>query len=266
MVRFIKTYRALSGSQVVYYTNEESAPSGTTSASLVSTIQLENEELPEGVLPTPIESWTLDGVSGVTGSIDGTQLSVAIGTEAFGPGPIPNTKSLFLNESTRWTTPTTASLQLTGSMSLSFFAYPVDLAGGLNDLVTCAGSTDSEADNSLYSLRFNSNNNLELFREEGATGTNIDTDVNTRHHPGQWYHFVYTRDSGTNENIVYVNGYEVSNTTDNNPTGGTAATLNIGAWPGNSQYFFGFIYQVKVFDRILTPKQVLQIKNSVLGN
>lgn len=264
MTRLLRTYRAISGSQTVYYTNEDEVPAGVTGITLISTVQIEKGALADNTFPTPIDSWTLDGESGLTSSVDGGEISLTTGTKYFGPGPNIGTNSLYFDGSTRWSMPATASLQLTGSMSVSLFVFPGGTATGNEMILAYAAAAESDPTNALYSFRFNADNNLAIFLESGSLSTNIGFSTDTKCHPGRWHHFVYQRDEN-DTHFVYVNGIQVSSESVGNVTDGSSSFLNLGAWPDDTEDFTGFLYNLQIFSEPLTLKQIRQIKNNTIG-
>lgn len=264
MIKVLQTFRGYSGSLPVYYTNEQIVPTGLTDVTLISSLRVETEE--GGELQGAVESWTMNGDLGLTGSTDGTLLSVGTGTKIFGPGPLSKQQSIFLNGSTRFQSPITASLQITGDVTLSFFVYPITSVSTDAAMVTVHGdaSSDTEPNNFLYDLRVNQGNTLQGFFEEGA-GVNVFTTPSPGSSiaAGKWSHVVYRRTAGTSS--IFNSGRQVAEVDTGNPTGGTNARLHIGAFSNNSTFFTGYIARVKIFDRGLSDDEILQEKTAILG-
>lgn len=247
----------------MYFTNDEERPAGLTNVIQISSLRVETTDT--GDLPDPIEAWSFNGDSGLTGSQDGTLLSLATGTKIFGPGPLTNQQSFFCNGSSRLSTAVTASLELTGAMSLSAFVYPVTDAAAVQFPVAYAANNETSDGNSLYSLRITAGNLYTIFLETGS-GSDIlpQPTPDFAVQAGQWNHLVYVRDEN-NTNFMYHNGVLVHSGTEGGPTGGSNSFMNIGAFPSDGSNFTGYVFSVKVFGVPLTANQVRLESNSVLG-
>lgn len=265
MTKVLQTFRGFSGSQPVYYTNEQVAPIGLTGVALVSSLRIDGDES-TGV-DGAVEFWTLNGETGLTGSVSSVLLSVGTGTKIFGPGPISQEQSLFLNGSTRFQSPVTGSVQIADDVTVSCFIYPLTSIGAVTaDIVAASGGSSSEleADNFLYDLRQTQGNRFESFFEVGA-GANvfITPSPGSVAVAGRWSHIVYRRTSGTSS--LYNNGRQVHTQDTGDPSGGSNAQVHIGGFQNNSSFFAGYVSRIKIFDRGLSDEEILQEKTAVLG-
>lgn len=73
---------------------------------------------------------------------------------------------------------------------------------------------------------------------------------------GVWYHVTGTA-SANGTVKTYVNGISQGSTALSGSIASSTANVNIGRYPGNSQYFNGYIDQVRVFNYERTPAQVM---------
>jgi hypothetical protein len=214
MSRTITQFRALSGSNYVYFTSEEIEPSNISAKTIVSTFAkpLEYHDLTFD----PIEIWQFDGT--MSASINsGNTLTVSTGSERYGPSPTIGGQSFFFGGDTRLTSSVTASLQLTGAMTLEMLVYPASpTSAASQEYVLVRHQTGGEAENTnaLYSVSLGASvsggetgpNVLTAFFESGSgADTNLVTSPLFSIEPGRWHHIAYTRTSVTG-NFLYHNG------------------------------------------------------------
>lgn len=146
-------------------------------------------------------------------------------------------------------------------VSMGAWVYGRTLAAGTSYGV---GFT-SNAANSVPGFR-KSNNFAGVFDAQWNDGTNrpINCSSNTVGAADTWYHVFFTWDSTTGESKMYVNGIDDTRADSSIPGGpvGTHTGARIGGGlNASSNAWDGFIYDFIAFDRVLTPAEVLALKN-----
>ena len=88
---------------------------------------------------------------------------------------------------------------------------------------------------------------------EYRAGVNIERD--------QWYHVAGTYDFNNKDIKIYINGEKVENPiiTPNGWGGNAHAVLNIGRRSQGVGYFQGSLSEIKIYNRVLTPKEIKHI-------
>ena len=253
MTRIVKIYRGLSGSTYVYFSSEQ-PPSGLTQTTLIS--QKVVEDSFDVNLFSPVEVWTLDGVSGLTGSFSGGLITVANGTLQFGPGPREKSLSVYVDGNDRLTAAVSSAYQITQPMTTTCLIYPINIASADSYPMSMGNTEGSEANNVLYSFVLQTDNNLATYYESGSAETDITVAASTysiTH--GTWNHLATTR---TSDGFVklYHNGVLVTSASSGLATGGTNAALSIGGFHGGVNYFTGLISTIKIFDKVLSEDEV----------
>ena len=142
-------------------------------------------------------------------------------------------------------------------MSVSAWIYPTDLSGTMGIVMKWEDSDDKDWGMFIYqsSLGFEWENLSS--GQKGGVST-LDLEVNN------WYHVVATYDQDTYRILLYVNGNEVYDETETIGTIDTATTMSIGRTKGTGydQWpFYGKIDEVRVYNRVLSPAEVLQLYN-----
>ena len=135
--------------------------------------------------------------------------------------------------------------------------------------VVCSGTGETEAGNTIYSVRNKSTGpNIETFFEHGA-GTNRSLQdawkPQTVDMAGGWHHWctVYEADGTC---ILYIDGNLVTSTEGTAATGGSAAYLTIGSFQGNTGTSWpGLIRDVRISDVAKGASWVLAEANAALG-
>lgn len=93
--------------------------------------------------------------------------------------------------------------------------------------------------------------------------SNLNGDVNFPYSflPAQWYHLAITRNGSTF--ALYINGIEVTNSTDSAVLPDASAPLKIGEAEGESHTFFnGLLDEIGIYDRALAPGEIQSIFNA----
>lgn len=152
---------------------------------------------------------------------------------------------------------------------------------GSNQYVSFSGVTDIPVGNSNYTIgvwfsantlgdkglvgwgNYETTNEVNAFRLTSDGLVNYwwanDLDVVTTITPGIWYYAVATFDGTTRS--IYVNGSLVGSDTPTGHNVTTSSNLTVGV-TNNTGYFDGSIGDVQIFDRAITPTEILQNYNS----
>ena len=150
---------------------------------------------------------------------------------------------------------TGTALEILGDITLSVMVLSED-SGSLDYIVSYSDNDESEAGNSLYTLRrINGTQTLGWFTEFSTGSDAIFAFDGTTAPTLQLLTVVRENDVVT----LYIDGVKVgsSSGTLTTPTGGTAGVLNIGAFHSTaSSAFLGAIACVKIIDYALTAAQV----------
>lgn len=154
--------------------------------------------------------------------------------------------------------PGTASLRLTGDLTIEMWLSVATVREQwLCDFVV--PGSESEINNHLYELAFDTSNNLELGWEYGAgidemaqTSATVSTPMNT------WHHIAVTRDTTALQTRFYIDGAQYGTPVSfvNNATGGSAASFYLaGQIDGTSTKatLAGRLDEVRFIDKVLTP-------------
>ena len=261
MTRFLETYRGVSGSQVVYFTNEEERPVGLSNVTLISSVDAERTDFN---IPNPVETWSFDGDSGLTGSQAGNLFVLNTGNKQFGPSPVPGRQALYLNGANRYSVANTSSLVIVGDITVSVFIYPSAFSTNQQNFLQHAGNGETEATNFIYDIRLETNSALRSVVETGA-GSNIEITPSPLYSipPGEWSHVAYRRESGIHS--LFHNGRLIHSESAANPTGGGSGQLVIGAFLDDTVDYFGLMYQLKIFDRSISDADLRREAEAVLG-
>jgi hypothetical protein len=258
MPRTITQFKALSGSNYVYFTSEEAEPSNISQKTIVGTttrpLELHDDRF------GPVELWTLDGQAGMTGSVEGIVFDESVGSAGFGYSPIVGRQALYCDGVSRFSAAATGSLQITGDVTVMALVYPsVTASSAQMDLLNCRGSVGNvQAHNTLYGLSISTAQQAFFGFFETGSGDNHFILSSTPYvgvQNGQWSHLAYLRDGSTNK--LFINGILVFSSASGNPDGGTSSFLSLGGpQPAATQKFHGWISSVIVYNKALTDAQV----------
>jgi hypothetical protein len=152
---------------------------------------------------------------------------------------------------------------------------------GSNQYVSVSGNTNIPVGNSNYTIgvwfnadtlgdkglvgwgNYGTTNEVNAFRLTSNGLTNYwwanDLSVTTTITPGNWYYAVATFDGTTRS--IYINGSLVGSDTPTGHNVTTSSNLTIGV-TNSTEYFDGSIGDVQIFDRAITPTEILQNYNS----
>ncbi|MEM9419415.1 MAG: LamG-like jellyroll fold domain-containing protein [Planctomycetota bacterium] len=160
------------------------------------------------------------------------------------------------------------NLAINGNLTLSIHAnYDTLASGGDENTLVSYGSatghpsTNSEAVNITYSLRIRDDKRLEIVweRENGQLITMTSTaaaDVDAN----AWHHYVVSRDIDSNELVFYVDGTQLGDalsfTDAQQPTGGGAGFLRVGAGHNDGGGFDGMLDELTIYNDVRLPGQV----------
>lgn len=128
------------------------------------------------------------------------------------------------------------ALEITGDCTIEFWAKPTDL-DQLMFLICFGGGDETEANNVLYQIIFNTNGSLR-WDHEYSTGSNetITTTATGVAIAAQWHHYAFVRDTTANTIAFYkdAESVETPSSYTNEATGGTTSLLTIGRNDGGS--------------------------------
>ena len=270
MTRILEIYRGVSGSQVVYYTNEETAPSGLSNVSLVLRKEIDPRiGAGSNISISPIEAWTFDGDSGLTGSVSGTLLTLAAGTKTFSAGPQDGTKALYFDAATYYQADILSFLHLKFEATITAVIKPVTIEAVEKIFVCCGGTSSAPDNNILYRLNFYTDDNaLVAFHKYGAGGGGsafINPDPVYSVPPGDWAHCALSRDASGN-NYLYLNGIQIHSGSYTLPDYGDQTFITIGASQTGGDKFNGYISEVKIFSGSLSADEIRKEYLAVLGD
>lgn len=154
--------------------------------------------------------------------------------------------------------PGSASLRLTGDLTIEMWVSVSTVrVQWLCDFV--GPGSESEVNNHLYELAYDTSNNLELQWEYGAgldESTQTSAPVSTP--VGTWHHIAITRDATALETRYYIDGapYGTPASFVNNATGGTTASFYLGGeidMTSGKSTLEGRLDEVRFVDKVLSP-------------
>jgi hypothetical protein len=219
-------------------------------------------------LPTgPVGYWTLNNT---LAAVVGDPLVVGAGSVLAGVSPVVSSddvRSTYFNNALRLNNAAhNAALTLTGAWSAIVMVYPTIIQTSNPAILVhfASSGTDTDpANNTCWGLGLDPTNRFRYDSEHGA-GVN-DTWLSDVVIPvGQWSHIGVTRNVAGTDLILYLNGVARASTTITAPTGGTNCILYIGGLPVVSVYYTGMMFTPEIFDRTLTPAEVLAAANQQL--
>ena len=148
------------------------------------------------------------------------------------------------------------SLDITDAVTISAWVKP-NVVSDYKEIVRKENAGDKKM---LFSIQ---NGNIFSFgTHNGTSYSELDYSGFDSSYIGKWTHLVATHNSSGVRNI-YINGISVDN--DNVGTGITAvgtANLFIGSAQGTSEYFNGTIDEVRIYNRALSPAEILFLYES----
>ena len=144
------------------------------------------------------------------------------------------------------------NLGIGGVNTREFWFKPNNLAGSLNQYFLDFGG------NNYWVQIYDHDSDGKLEIRAGAGSTTYVDGIYEFTDTFQWYHVAVTMDS-SNILTIYVNGnYDNSGS----KTPGTPGTLSIGRYGGGGYHFNGLIDEVRIYNRALSPAEILQHYNS----
>ena len=158
------------------------------------------------------------------------------------------------------------TLKPTQAITISAWVYPEEIAPAAwsNAIVTKGGNT---SDTDSYWLGFK-NGSFNFITVSGQSNANLHETTTSTSYDGQddrWYHVVATFDKP--DKTIYVNGVEKASGSWNYDIGYVESPHVIGAEieSGSYKYFFnGLIDDVYIYDRALSPEEILTLFNDGL--
>lgn len=166
------------------------------------------------------------------------------------------------------------NLAINGNLTLSIHASFDNLAGGGDENTLVAygsalydnntpGSNEleSEAVNIAYALRIRDDKRLEVMWErENGTDIVFTSTAAADIDPGEWHHYVVTRDIDSNQLVFYVDGAQlgaaVAFTDAQQPTGGGSGFLHVGSSLYGDGSFDGMLDELTIYNDVRLPGQV----------
>lgn len=160
-----------------------------------------------------------------------------------------------------------ASLSITGDMSISLWVNLVSTTSGLFTLVNKWGNTGR----SYFPYYQTSNNTLHLNTTNNASLNGVDVSVSWTASTGVWYHIgiVYTAAAGSAK--FYINGAQQGSTQTGLQTSIADSTsllalgVNTPDSGGGSHIFDGYFDDVAIFNRVLTPTEISILYNPLVS-
>lgn len=152
------------------------------------------------------------------------------------------------------------NLSMRGDMSIAMWVYPLSLVEGSSVFAKTVGVGDTD---NTYDLQVFADARLQFVY---ANGTYYYINSATILPSNTWSHVVFTRGNGNADTVFYVNGVNVglSNNHWAAITPLTGGTVYMGR-RGNGNFFHGYLDEVGVWDRMLTPTEVTNLYNGGMG-
>lgn len=279
MQRTVKYFTALSGSEKIFFTNEDLRPSGITNVRQVGQEILETKYHEIGDYPETLALWQFD--QSLTGEgPEATDMQALSGDTHYTPGPVAGRWALvgYKNRSYEMTT-TTASLQITGSVTYMALYNPYE------DGVP---TQDGGSDQNIFALRgvnsLNNNANNPLISNLIGTGGNgpgtrtfwrDSSNTNTFNTPEprrmslnkNWNHHATTFNADGTVNKFYINGVLVSTLIANPSAGGTNTRPRcLGPQTNDVAQAAGAICSFIIIGRTLTDSEIYKAAKMTLGD
>lgn len=207
----------------------------------------------------PVALWQFNGDMLDSGSA-GENLTLETGTTLWAPGPVPGTRAFNFNGATRLVGAATAAaaLRITGDMTVEALVRP-GTATTIGYLALCAGDlgSETEANNMLWALRFNTQQNL-LLDSSWENGAGVNNDVSNAIEEAwryEWLHVAVTREANVGK--LWLQGRNIATSgVLSAPTGGTSARIRLGCGNVAGQFISASLSSVKVCDFALSQAQL----------
>ncbi|MDO8474223.1 MAG: LamG domain-containing protein [bacterium] len=197
-----------------------------------------------------VGNWKMDGNAkdSTPNSNHGTVTGATLTTDRKGQ----TNKAYSFNGTTNYVSvPTSSSLQITGSVSISVWVNAATQAGDVRIV-----NKESAADTDGYALGLASNN----IAGKIGDGTNCYLNSTSAVSTGAWNHLVMTGDGVTMK--MYINGVQISQTKSCGSVASNTSILAIGARYSATQFFTGSIDDVRIYNRALSATEVLALYES----
>lgn len=277
MVRTVTYFTGVSGSETIFFTNEDVQPAGLSNVKKVGqkVFPLQYHELDDD--SDTLALWQFDGDLVGTGS-QATDMEVIAGnSQKYGPGPVPGRQSIMGNadRSLRMNT-TTGSLQLTNSVTYMCLYFPHEGTTPANDggsqqsIIQVRGlnSSAAVAENALMNPSYGSGNpGLGVFLESGSNDTTYTPTPRQLLQHRSWNHVAWSLDDTGTILKNYVNGLLVHSASVLQPSGGTNAYVRVlGPQTNDVGQARGYICSFVVIGRTLTDNEVLKAAKKTLGD
>jgi large repetitive protein len=186
------------------------------------------------------------------------------------PWTTTNTKSLDLEATSDQyaSNASTSGLTITGDMTIEFWAKPESLAYSTWIIDSGTAGSETEADNTLFQVKFNSDSSMNWLHEY-STGTNESkSSTTTPVVVGAWHHYAWVRDTVANDIRYYFDG--VLNDTvayTNEATGGATGNkmwvgVNTNATAGVD--YDGLLDEIRIWDVARTVDQIAAAKDTAI--
>lgn len=278
MPRTVTYFTGISGSETIFFTNEDTRPAGLTNVKKVGqkVFSLQYHEISD--YPEALALWQLDGnLSGSGPEADDMEV-LGGAAERYGPGPAFGRKAFFgdKNRSLRMLT-VTSSLQLSSSVTVMMLYYPHETVitndgAGQQALFQIRGlnSSNTADDNALMQcVHGETNPGIGHFYENGA-GTNNQLPFDQPQYPllRKWNHLAASINSDGTARKVYVNGKVVQSWTGiTSADGGTNARPRIlGPQTNDVGQAAGYICSVLIVGKQLSDNEVFKAAKRTLGD
>lgn len=212
---------------------------------------------PSTLLQGLVSYWKLDGSSSDSvGGNTGADTAITYGAQYgfLGQG------ALFDGVSSGVGFGSPANLNLTGDMSIAMWVYPLSLVEGSSVFAKTVGVGDSD---NAYDLQVFADARLQFVY---ANGTYYYINSATILPSNTWSHVVFTRGNNNADTVFYVNGVNVglSNNHWAAITPLSSGDVFLGR-RGNGNFFHGYLDEVGVWNRVLTPAEVTELYNGGIG-
>jgi hypothetical protein len=263
MQKVVTQFRALSGSNYIYFTSAETQPAGVTLITKVGTV-VKDVEYHDSTFD-PVGLWQFDG--NLSCSVGIFSMSVDNGTEHYCQGPAPGRQAAFFDGSTSFQTAVTSAVQITGDLTLEALVYPNSMSLGY--FAVCGGNplTDSSAnENILYSLFQNGHGRLGCFYEDASQSDHSVRPTSPQWSliPGRWHHIAYTR-LATTHSLYHDGKLFHSEIIADAPSGGSLGRLQAGSSDGTA-FLNGSVASLKLIGAALTAEQIRTEFERTLGS
>ena len=277
MPRTVTYFTGISGSDTIFFSNEDVRPAGLSNVKQVGqkVFPLEYHELSDD--PDMLALWQFDGNLVGTGS-QATDMTVLGGaSEKYGSGPVPGRQAFLGNADRSLSTgAATGSLQLYSDVTYVCLYFPHEGSSPANDggsqqtifSIRGANSVDSAANNSLVNISYGAGNpGLGNFIESGSNNTTFIPNIRQVLAQRSWNHLACSYDSAGTGFKMYVNGLVVMSQSVNQPTDGTSSRPRLlGPLTNDVAQARGYICSFAIIGRTLTDNEVFKLAKKTLGD